>query len=200
MEIDFHCWKDQMSYANRLADTTWKPAIEELLPFGGYSKTLVDIGINSVTDVDFSKAILDGAKQNCKDYKNISFVYGNAVDTNLASDNYDFLIERALISHIEDLNSCISEVVRLLKENGVYIIQDRTPEDCLLEGNENHIKGYFFELFPRLTEKEMNRRYKSNVAIEKLQAAGFKEIEEVKLWETRTTYNTKEQILRDFGQ
>lgn len=68
-----------------------------------------------------------------------------------------------------------------VEKDGVYIIQSRTPEDCLIEVDENHIRGYFFELFPLLTEKEMNCRHKSHVVIEILQAAGFKGIEEVKL-------------------
>lgn len=213
MGIDFHSDKNRLTYANRLADTSWKQAIEELLPAkdfskaldigcggGTYSKALVDLGVKSVTGVDFSKAILDGARQNCKDYQNISFVYGNALETNLQSDSYDLLLERALIHHIQDLKSCVSEAFRLLKEDGVYIVQDRTPEDCLLAGDENHIRGYFFELFPWLTEKEINRRHKSHFVIEALQAVGFKEIEEVQLWETRATYDNKEQLLIDLSQ
>jgi len=211
--INFHSEKNRMTYANRLADTTWKQAIEELIPVrvvskaldigcggGTYSKALVDMGIKSVTGVDFSKAILDGARQNCKKYKNISFVYGNALDTNLESDSYDFLLERALIHHIQDLHSCVLEAFRLLKENGVFIVQDRTSEDCLLKGDENHIRGFLFELFPMLTEKEINRRHKSHLVIETLRAAGFKDIEEVKLWETRAIYNNKEELLTDLSQ
>ena len=93
------------------------------------------------------------------------------------------MLERALIHHIGDLHACFKEAYRVLEKNGVFIVQDRTPEDCLIEGDNSHIRGYFFELFPRLIEKETNRRHASSLVIEKLMEVGFKEVEEVKLWE-----------------
>jgi hypothetical protein len=87
-----------------------------------------------------------------------------------------------------------------LKDDGFYIIQDRTPEDCLLEGNDSHIRGHFFEFFPRLIEKETKRRHKSQFVIETLKEVGFREIQEVKLWETRKVYEGKEQLLKDLNE
>ncbi len=76
-------------------------------------------------------------------------------------------------------------------DNGIYIVQDRTPEDCLIEGNHSSIRGYFFETIPRLIEKEINRRHDSPFVIEKLKEVGI-EVEEVKLWEIRKVYKNKE--------
>lgn len=167
---------------------------------GIYSKALSDIGVGSVTGVDFSEAILKGARDNCREYKNIIFKYGNALKTGLESNNYGLLLERALIHHIEDLKACFKEGYRVLKNEGIYIIQDRTPEDCLLEGNDSHIRGYFTELFPRLIEKETIRRHDSQYVIETLKEIGFREIQEVKLWETRKVYENKEQLLKDLSE
>lgn len=210
MGINFHNKKNQRTYTTRNADQSWIEAINKLVPIenissaldigcggGIYSKALSDMGVTSVTGVDFSKAILEGAKENCKEYRNISFQLGNAFDIGLASSNFQLLLERALIHHIQDLESCFKEAYRVLKNDGFYIVQDRTLEDCLLAGNENHIRGYFFELFPRLVEKETTRRHQSQVVIETLKAAGYRDIEEVKLWEIRKVYDTKEQLLRD---
>jgi ubiquinone/menaquinone biosynthesis C-methylase UbiE len=212
MGIDFHNEKNRKTYTTRNADHSWIRAIKELVPIsnismaldigcggGIYSKALSDLGAQSVTGIDFSETILEGARENCKEYKNISFKKGNALHTGLESNKYDFVLERALIHHIYDLQQCLNEAFRLLKEDGYYIVQDRTPEDCLLIGNESHIRGYIFDLFPKLITKEINRRYGSQLVIDTLKQAGFRQIEEVKLWETRKVYDCKEQLLNDLN-
>ncbi|SES28556.1 Ubiquinone/menaquinone biosynthesis C-methylase UbiE [Gracilibacillus ureilyticus] len=210
MGMDFHSETNRTMYTTRKADTTWVEAIKNLVPVdniskavdigcggGIYSKALSDMGIESVTGIDFSESMLEGAKTNCKDYENISFQHGTAYKTNLDSESYDFILERALIHHLHDLESCFLEAFRLLKKDGVYIIQDRTPEDCLLKGNKTHIRGYLFELFPLLIEKEINRRHDSQHVVQTLRETGFKHIEEIKLWETRAVYENKKQLLND---
>lgn len=92
------------------------------------------------------------------------------------------------------------KVIEYCRTKGLYIIQDRTPADCLLEGNDNHMRGYFFELFPRLREIETKRRYSSKYVIDSLQEVGFKSIEEIKLWETRKVYRDKDQLLKDLSE
>jgi ubiquinone/menaquinone biosynthesis C-methylase UbiE len=211
--INFHSDKNSTTYTTRNADRTWVEAIRQLIPIeevshavdigcggGIYSKALSDMGVNEVTALDFSEAILNGAKENCKAYQTISFKHGNAFETGLESNTYDLLLERALIHHIQDLNACFTEAHRLLKDGGYYILQDRTPEDCLVKGDDSHIRGYFFELFPKLVEVETSRRHHSQYVIDELKKVGFKEIEEVKLWETRHVYDNKEALLNDLRE
>lgn len=213
MGIDFHSKENSYTYTTRHADSTWMQAIKQLLPYenisraldigcggGIYSKALSEIGVGFVTGLDFSEAMLQGARENCKDYENIAFVRGSALDTGLDRCSYDLLLQRALIHHIQDLRVCFIEAYRILKAGGSYIIQDRTLEDCLLEGSETHIRGYFFDLFPKLTEKEAIRRHSSQHVIETLREVGFKEIEEIKLWEKRTIHDNKEQLLKDLSE
>ncbi|MGN8644888.1 class I SAM-dependent methyltransferase [Gracilibacillus sp. HCP3S3_G5_1] len=210
MAINFHSEKNRATYATRDADCTWKKAVKELVPIehishaldigsggGIYTKALAEMGIETITGIDFSEVILATAKENCKTYPNISFIYANALDTGLKGDSADLLLERALIHHITDVETCFQEGYRLLKNDGYYIVQDRTPEDCLLSGNEHHIRGYFFEVFPDLKEKEINRRHKSLVVKELLQQIGFREVEKRTLWETRKIYETKAELLQD---
>ena len=213
MGINFHSEKARNTYTTRKADKSWIEIITNLVPIedisnaldigcggGIYSKALADMGIDSVTGVDFSESILEGARENCKEFSNISFEYGNAYETGIGSESFNLVLERALIHHIKDIQACFNEAYRVLQENGVYIVQDRTPNDCLLTGSDNHIRGYFFELFPRLAEKEKNRRYNSQYVIKNLKAAGFKNIEKVKFWEVRKVYENKEQLLKDLSE
>ncbi|MCI1574543.1 MAG: methyltransferase domain-containing protein [Weizmannia coagulans] len=213
MGIDFHSKQNRLTYTTRVADRSWIDMMKSLLTVehisnaldigcggGIYSKALADMGVQTVIGIDFSEPILEGAKENCKDYKNISFQLGNAYDTGLESQSFQLVIERALIHHLRDLLACFKEAHRLLKDGGVFIIQDRTPDDCLLEGDNTNIRGYLFELFPKLIDEEIKRRHSSQTVIEALQEAGFKKIEEVKLWETRKVHENKAQLLKDISE
>ncbi|MCG1028776.1 methyltransferase domain-containing protein [Virgibacillus halodenitrificans] len=213
MGMDFHNQQNRLTYTAREANKSWIETISKLISIndiskaadigcggGIYSKAMADVGVTSVTGVDFSEAMLEGAKEYCEGYENISLRYGNALETGLDDNSYDLVLERALIHHIKDLQPCFEEAYRILQNDGIYIVQDRTPEDCLLEGDENHIRGYFFELFPQLIEKETRRRFHSQFVIKTLKAAGFKHIKEEKFWEVRKVYENKEQLFKDLSE
>ena len=212
MPINFHDPENKLTYSTREADRGWKEFFAGLLNndiqhavdigCGGgiYSKALFQAGIPAVTGVDFSKIMVEAAETNCVDYNQIDFVVGNAHHTGLSGQSYDFVFERAIIHHLNDLSSCFSEASRLLKQDGTIYIQDRTPEDCLLEGTSSHIRGYFFELFPHLKEIERQRRHSSIEVIQALNSAGFTNIEEIKRWEIRQKYTTKKELIADIKE
>ncbi|UOE95845.1 class I SAM-dependent methyltransferase [Alkalihalobacillus sp. LMS39] len=210
MTINFHSHEHQKTYTTRNADRSWIEAIRKLVEMetvdhaldigcggGIYAKALSDTGVSKVTGVDFSESMLEGAKENCQSYENISLKYGTAYETGLENTQYDLIIQRALIHHLDDLQRCFQEAYRVLKRGGTFIIQDRTPEDCFLKGDRNHIRGYFFERFPQLMNSERARRYKSKTVVTALRNQGFTNIEEMKLWETRKVYEQKDELLQD---
>ncbi|UFT99776.1 methyltransferase domain-containing protein [Radiobacillus kanasensis] len=210
MPINFHSDKVKHSYTTRKADSSWKEILTENIDFhpihlaadigcggGIYSKALTELGVSHVIGIDFSEAILDGAREACKDYSSIQFQYGSAVDTHLKDSCVDAILERALIHHINDLVPTFAEAHRVLKDDGVYIVQDRTPEDCLLPGSEEHIRGYFFDLFPHLGAIEKKRRHASEKVIHTLEEVGFTSIKAIPLWETRKEYSGKQILLED---
>lgn len=155
MTIDFHSQDNRSTYSTRKADLTWISKIKDICDVKGkrvldigcgggiYTKAFVEMGASEVTGLDFSEQLLFSAEKNCKGYTNINFQLGNALDTGLGNEQYDIVLERAVIHHINDLPDCFKEMYRLLKPNGVCLIQDRTPEDCMLEGSPTHIRGFF---------------------------------------------------------
>ncbi|UNK16825.1 methyltransferase domain-containing protein [Paenibacillus sp. N3/727] len=209
MTIDFHDGKNKHTYAARTADHEW---IELMRPYVGknpgvaldigcgggiYSKALADLGASRVIGMDFSRSNLDGARDNCSSYDNITFMQGDALDTGLPEQSVDLILERALIHHITDLDACFRETSRVLKPGGLIIVQDRTQADCLLPGSVNHIRGYFFERYPRLIQKETGRRHTSLVVAQSLSANQFEQIEEISFWETRRTYHDIAELEQD---
>jgi ubiquinone/menaquinone biosynthesis C-methylase UbiE len=196
------------AYTKRNADDSWKNLIKQHVDVrnksiadigcggGIYSIALSELGAQSVIGIDQSENMLEGAKGNCKEYQNIKFQIGSATEANLKSEEVEVVLERALIHHIKEkeLINCFNEAKRILKENGQFIIQDRTKEDCLLSGSSEHIRGYFLEFFPKLVEKDISRRHASKTMNEKLLEAGFKEVKEITFWEYRKTYYSKNEL------
>jgi len=87
------------------------------------------MGASHVVGVDFSDEMLKGAANNCKNIQNVTFLKGDAYQSNLPANEIDVVLERALIYHLNDLHASFKEAFRILKDGGILIVQDRTPEN-----------------------------------------------------------------------
>lgn len=209
MPINFHDEQNRRTYTTRNADDSWLTLIKQSIDVsnkrvadigcggGIYTKALVAMGASHVVGVDFSEEMLKGAAENCRHMNHVTFLQGDAYHSNLHSNEFDIVLERALIHHLNDLDACFKEASRILKRNGVFVVQDRIPKDCLLPGDENHIRGYFFEKYPQLIDKEISRRYDSNQVQRALESNGFRLDQAASLWETRRVYPDFEQLHHD---
>ncbi|ASS76628.1 SAM-dependent methyltransferase [Tumebacillus algifaecis] len=211
MAINFHAERNRFTYARRHADVSWTAMIEKLVDVRGkhavdigcgggiYSRAFANLGAASVTGIDFSAEMLAGARAQTAGYPQITYQNGDAQVTGLADASCDLILKRALTHHIkaEELTATFAEALRILRPGGTLLIQNRTPEDCLMPGNENHLRGYFFELYPRLIEREIKRRHSSETMLSCLQAAGFTGLEVHEMWETRKVYSDLEDLAAD---
>ncbi|MFD0829893.1 class I SAM-dependent methyltransferase [Neobacillus sp. M.A.Huq-85] len=182
-----------------LADVSRKIAVDIGAGGGIYSIALAELGAARVIGVDISENMIAGAKENCREYPQISFQVGTASESNLPSGTVDVLLERALIHHLKDhqLSECFTEAKRILNKNGVFIIQDRTFEDCSLAGSNEHIRGYFFEFYPDLLKMDIARRHSADTINSYLTEAGFQHVEVLSFWENRKTYNTLDELKQE---
>jgi ubiquinone/menaquinone biosynthesis C-methylase UbiE len=249
MSINFHNDRYRYTYTGREVDSEWKKEVSRMVHVQGkravdigcggglYIRTLLSMGADHVTGVDFSQPMLATAreqislwlsekeeedkKEDGKEYKKeetdadkggnnnskegwsresrASFVCGTAQQTGLEDNAYDLVLQRAVIHHLSaaDLQDAFREAFRILKPNGVLIVQDRTPEDCFLPGSSRHIRGYFFELYPELKAVEKKRRHEGHVIRRALMDSGFNKIDETLLWEKRTVYESWGQLEGD---
>ncbi|MDQ2715970.1 MAG: class I SAM-dependent methyltransferase, partial [Chloroflexota bacterium] len=202
MPINFHAQDNRFTYAKRRADPSWRTMVEGIVNVEGkhvveigcgggiYVQALADMGAASVTGVDFSEEMLKVARQEAWGYATVQFVHADACKTGLGDETYDVVLQRALIHHLPQARwpSCFAEARRLLKPGGVLIVQNRTLGDCLLPGSATHIRGYFFERYPKLKDVEVGRRPENRVVRETLEQVGFVHIEEHTLWEMVQKY------------
>jgi SAM-dependent methyltransferase len=212
MGIDFHDPGNRGTYSGRAADESWRSAVMGLVRpteadivdvgcgGGTYTRAWHDLGARTVTGVDFSEPILDTARQDHGELHGVVFRFGDAAATGLASGCADIVFERALIHHVPDLEGVAAEAARLLRPGGVVLLQDRTPEDVAQPGSATHLRGWFFEVFPRLLEVENARRPARAAVGAALAAAGCREISATSLWEVRRRYGDREDYLAEIAE
>lgn len=211
--IDFHAQQNRYTYASREAHADWASAIHSIVDSTGkrvadvgcgggiYSAAWADLGAAEVIGIDFSEQMLQAATEKNNARSTIHFRKGDAVATGLSAESVDIVFERALIHHLTDYDACFREAHRLLRAGGDYLIQDRTPDDVQLPGSPDHIRGYFFEYFPKLLEMEMGRRPTESTVRSALQDAGFESPRTMTVWETRKRYPTFQDLSNDlFGR
>lgn len=208
MAMDFGAAENAASYSDRQAHRSWSEAILDLVSPAG--KHVVDIGCGggiyssawlglraaSVTGVDSSAPILSTAREDLDDSR-ANFVLGDASATGLPADSADVVFARALVHHVGDLAAFAQEAVRIARPGGRIIIQDRTMEDVAQPPSSTHLRGYFFELFPRLLETERSRRPDQAAMSEALSTAGGHPVGIQRLWEVRAEHATCESLLSD---
>ncbi|MCS7459306.1 methyltransferase domain-containing protein [Paenibacillus doosanensis] len=211
MTMNFHARSNREMYTGRQADPGWVELIGSHVKLTGaraadigcgggiYTAALSLLGAESVVGIDFSAAMLEGASAACAKLTNVQFQQGNALALGLPDASLDVVLERALIHHLtkEELADCCREAYRILAPGGTLIVQDRTPQDSLIEGSTEHVRGYFFEKFPKLIAKETGRRHESSAVVQALEAGGFSAVKELPLWETRRRFERFDQFAAD---
>ena len=101
------------------------------------------MGAKNVVGLDFSKEILQAAKENCNNFPNFSFIHGDAHNIPYPNETFDIVISRAVIHHLQDIPTFLCEASRILNKNGVLILQDRTIEDCTVQ----EVPNTFVDIF-----------------------------------------------------
>ncbi|MEH6891741.1 class I SAM-dependent methyltransferase [Bacillus sp. JJ864] len=211
MPINFYSSDNKYTYTNRQATDSWIHMIQNIVDVkekrvidigcggGIYTKQLALMGAAEVIGVDFSNQMVQAAKENCAHISNISFIQGDAYNIPFADESFDIVLSRAVIHHLDHIPKFLQEAYRILKRNGILILQDRTIEDCTIPGSPEHIRGYFFSCYPKLIHIEAKRRPKTNQIFYLLHDNGFQTNPIQTFWEVRKIHPSIEDLLQDLS-
>lgn len=209
MKIDFHSESIAGSYASRTADEGWMERMRAItdphgkvvadIGCGGgiYSRAWSDLGAARVLGIDFSARMVADATAASGEYPTVSFTEGDATNTGLPDASVDIVFERALIHHLPDLAAAFAEAKRILKPGGMLVVQDRTIEDVMRPASPEHVRGYFFEAFPRLLDVERERRPDTHSVVDAMRDADFGAVTTHALNETRRVYGSAQELEAD---
>lgn len=113
---------------------------------------------------DFSEGMLNSAKDNHKDVKNISYKVVDIMEIPFDDNSFDIVIANIMLYHVPNLEKALSEVKRVLKNEGVFYcatygehgineyissllmnfeVEDITNENFTLQNGEEKLKSYF---------------------------------------------------------
>lgn len=164
---------------------------------GIYSRAWSHLGASQVIGIDFSARMVDDARNASTGYPTLSFQQGEAATTGLPVGASDIVFERALIHHLPDLDAAFSEAARILEPGGTLIVQDRTMENVQALPSPQHLRGYFFERFPRLLDLERERRPDTAAVANAMRRAGFLDVVTTTLPEIRRIYDSPRELETD---
>ncbi|MDI3331014.1 MAG: class I SAM-dependent methyltransferase [Micrococcus sp.] len=211
MAIDFHDRRNAGTYATRDADGSWRRAIAGFvnptglravdIGCGGgiYSTTLAQMGAIQVTGIDSSAQMVQDARRRAEaaGIPAVTFQQGSAERTGLPDGGADLVLQRALIHHLAEPSLAFAEARKILKPGGTLLVQDRTMADVMVPASAHHLRGWFFELFPRLVDVEAARRPSGDEVDAWLREAGLAVVGHHRLSERRRSYANLEDLNAD---
>ncbi|MFB5192050.1 class I SAM-dependent methyltransferase [Alicyclobacillus fastidiosus] len=209
--MDFHSDRVKYMYSGRNVHLQWVRAVREWLCVDGlqvvdlgcggglYDEAWIAAGARSVVGVDASAVMIEAAREAYGTRSDISFAVADARATGLEGNAYDVVFSRAVIHHMQlrEVTELLREAYRLLRSGGSVLVQDRTVEDVLLPGAPDHIRGYFFEMYPRLRDVEVRRRHAVSEVSTAFAEAGLCRVSVERMWETRSEYSDFQGLERD---
>lgn len=108
-------------------------------------------GAKKVVGVDIEKKAIEYCKSNYNE-KNLEFVCDDCTKLNVDDSSFDIVVSFEVIEHLLSAESFLSEVKRILKKNGVFIVS--TPNKITYpSGNPFHVTEYDKEEFLVLLKK-----------------------------------------------
>ncbi|HET7628153.1 MAG TPA: class I SAM-dependent methyltransferase [Bacillales bacterium] len=130
--------------------------------------------VSRMTAFDLTPEMLAAAKKfiNGNGHANVSFVQGDAEHMPFADDEFDIVTCRIAPHHFPNVERFLSEVSRVLKKNGQFLLDDNTaPEDDEID--------QFYNTIEKKRDGSHHRAWKKSEWIGMLERHGF-EIDEAR--------------------
>jgi ubiquinone/menaquinone biosynthesis C-methylase UbiE len=167
-----------------IARVTGHEHVLDVATGGGHTANAFAPLVNKVTAVDLTPEMLTAAEKFIKGngHSNVTFVEGDAEKLPFSDDTFDIVTCRIAPHHFPNVQQFISEVHRVLKTNGQFLLDDNVAPE---------VKEYdqFYNKIEKLRDYSHFRAWKKTEWVSMLEHAGF-EIHELYRFEKRFEYNS----------
>ena len=122
----------------------------------GYGSSLLSKEADTVVGVDIDGNAVEHAR-NKYSTQNLEFLQGSILEIPITGNNkFDVIVCFEVIEHVEEHEKLLSEVKRLLKKDGLFIVSSpnkKTYSDEISYNNPFHKKELYFNDFKNLLNK-----------------------------------------------
>jgi ubiquinone/menaquinone biosynthesis C-methylase UbiE len=155
-----------------MAEITGKEELLDVATGGGHTANAFAPLVKQVTAIDLTQEMLLAAEKfvKGKGNQNIQFEKGDAENLPFLNGSFDIVTCRIAPHHFPNINQFITEVFRVLKQGGQFLLDDNVvPEDDKYD--------QFYNKIEKLRDYSHFRAWKKSEWIRMLELAGFEIIE-----------------------
>lgn len=148
--------------------------------------TIIDLPRETEVQKSLNLGITDEIVQTMKEKRSniVNFIFGDMTNSDLEGETFDVVVSVEVIEHVEEDEKFVSEISRVLKTGGVFILT--TPNgDFVKNTNPDHKRHYKKEELERLLNK-----YFGKVEIEYAISGGYYRKIGLKSWGLKKPYQT----------
>jgi len=80
--------------------------------------------------------VLDAARDRCRTLSQVSFQYGDVTDLPVADDSYDLAIAKQVLQFVDDVDSALDELFRVLEPGGRIAVVEGVRESQVVHSSD----------------------------------------------------------------
>ncbi|WEG14547.1 class I SAM-dependent methyltransferase [Pullulanibacillus sp. KACC 23026] len=151
-----------------IADTVGTEELLDIATGGGHTANAFASLVKQVTALDLTKEMLEAAEQfiTGNGHQNVKFVSGDAESLPFPNQSFDLVTCRIAAHHFPHVQAFISEVARVLRTNGQFLLDDNVvPESDVLD--------QFYNQLEKMRDYSHFRAWKKSEWIRMLETSGL---------------------------
>lgn len=131
VESDLHKKGDDLGLLVQMASLTGEELVLDVATGGGHTANAFAPLSKHVTAFDLTPKMLEAAQQfiTSNGYQNVDYVEGDAEHMPFRTSSFDIVTCRIATHHFPDIRAFLSEVDRVLKPNGLFLLDDNVAPE-----------------------------------------------------------------------